>query len=88
VSTFNIKAEIMEDFMLFVGLAKSSYGNNAVAHSFHSFRFSLTSGNTAQSPPDGFALNLRTYSAQVLCCVAFIISAKGKEKVKRMVKKD
>ncbi len=38
------------------------------------FMLSYFQGNTAQSPPDGFALNLRTYSAQVLCGVALILT--------------
>ena len=44
-------------------------------------------GNTAQSPPDGFALNLLTYSAQVLCGVAYIvIIQKRKLKVNHIFK--
>ena len=58
VSALHGQAEIVQDFLLFVGLAKPCNGNYAITHSASPFRFTIT-----------------------------ILTDKGKEKVKRMVKK-
>lgn len=52
------QAEIVQDFLLLVGLTKSSHGYYAISHSAAPFRFATS-----------------------------ILTAEGKEKVKRMVKK-
>ena len=52
------QAEIVQDFLLFVGLAESSHSNHVISHSAAPFVFVTT-----------------------------ILTAEGKEKVKRMVKK-